>query len=230
MKTFNSSFKNILSNKKDIQYPNYQKINKLILKIQNDYKQKDELQNLLINSMSLAKILNFKDIENWLYLELNGYRNNHELPDYRKIPADLKVFNPYMGWEPLNIYDQNLANNLKFYSIDLSLPKIMNLLKNNSESIEFLFCQEIENTLCNFINYDFADFKVACIFDSSDFKKIINFVINNIIDFTNELKEQDYNTITETKSEIDTYKNIKKYFKNNEIPKYKIQDDKIEKI
>ena len=45
-----------------------------------------------------------------------------------------------------------------------------------------------------------------------------------------ELKEQDYNTITETKSEINTYKNIKKYFKNNEIPRYKIQNDTIEKI
>lgn len=224
MKTFNYSFRNIFNNKKDNIHSKHETINNLIYKIQNEYENEEDVFNLLIASIKLAKLLNFKDIEHWLYLELKGYEDNHELPDYRKISPEIKVFNPYMGWEPLYIYDQNLADSFKFFSIDLPLPKILNLLKYNNKSVEFIFCKDIENTLYDFINYDFSDFKVSCIIDSSDFENILNLTKNNILDFTREIQNQGLKTITQSKSEFVSNQRISQYFNNSELPSYKIFD------
>jgi len=134
-----------------------------------------------------------------------------------------------MGWEPLYIYDQNIANSLKFCSIDLSLPDILNLLKQNSQSIEFIFCKEIENTLYDYINYDFSDFKISCIFNRPDFENILNLTKDNILSFTIELQKGDFKSINQTQSEFSINKNINQYFNNNVLPKYKIFDKTVEK-
>ena len=229
MKTINHSFKNVFKSKKDKTYSNHKNINTLIHQIQNEYINETDVYNLLIASIRLAQILNFKDIENWLYLELSGYKDNHELPDYRKISPEIKAFNPYIGWEPLYIYDQNLANSLQVCSIDLSLPNILNLLNKNTLSIEFIFCKEVEDALYDYINYDFSDFKINCIFNSSEFEKILNIVKSNILDLTFELQKGNIKALDQPHSEFGINKNINQYFNNNELPRYKIIDKIVEK-
>lgn len=228
MRTNNYPFKNIFIGKKDNPSSSYEKINSLIYQIQNEYENKETVYNFLISGINLAHLLNLEDIENWLSLELKGYNNNHQLPDYRKLSPEIKTFNPYMGWEPLYIYDGNTANGLKYCSIDLSLPKILNLLKNNNQSIEFIFCKEIENTLYDYINYDFSDFKISCFFDSSDFENILNLIKNNILNFTIELQKRDLKSINQSQNDFTINETIDQYFNNKELPKYKIFESIVE--
>lgn len=229
MKTNSYAFKKILKKKKHKLPSVYENINTLIYQIQNEYENEKDVYNLLIAGIKLAQKLNFKNVEHWLYLELNGYNDNHELPDYRKISPEIKAFNPYMGWEPLNIYDQNIANSLKFCSIDMSLPNILNLLRFNNQSIEFIFCKEVENTLYDYINYDFSDYKISCIINRSDFENILNLTKNNILDFTIELQKRNFNSIDQNLSEFVINKNINQYFNNHELPRYKIFNEIVEK-
>lgn len=230
MKTNNYTFIKIFKNKKDKLPSSYENINTLIYQIQNEYENEEDVYNLLIAGIKLARKLNFKNVEKWLYLELNGYKNNRELPDYRKISPEVKSFNPYMGWEPLHIYDQNIADSLKFCSIDMSLPNILNLLKFNDQSIEFVFCKEIENTLYDYINYDFSDFKISCIFSRADFENILNLTKKNILDFAIELQKIDFESVDLNRSEFVINKKINQYFNNNEFPKHKIFDKIVEKV
>ena len=119
MKTNSHSFRNLFKTKFDKLPPGHKKIKSLINNIQNEYENEKDIYNLLISGIKLAKMLNFKDIEHWLYWELKGYDNSHKLPDYRKLSPEIKAFNPYIGWEPLDIYDHNLANSLKLDSLVL---------------------------------------------------------------------------------------------------------------
>ena len=229
MKANNYSFRKIYKSKKDKLPSSHEKIDSLIYQIQNEYKNEEDVYNLLIAGIKLAQLLDFKDIENWLYLELRGYKNNHKLPDYRKISPEIKAFNPYKGWEPLYVYDQNIANSLKYCSIDLPLPNILELLKHNNQSLEFIFCKEVENILYDYVNYDFSDFKISCIFNSSDFENILNLTKNNILDFTIELQKSDFDSINQKQSDFVINKKINQYFNNNELPRYKIFNTIVEK-
>ena len=228
MKTNNYSFRKIYKRKQGKLPSSHKKINSLINQIQNEYKNEENVYNLLIAGIKLTQMLGFKDIENWLFLELIGYENNHKLPDYRKISPEIKVFNPYKGWEELYIYDQNIADSLKYCSIDLPLPNILDLLKNNNQSIEFIFCREVENILYDYVNYDFSDFKISCIFNTSDFEKILNLTKNNILDFTIELQKRDFESINQNQSDFVINKRINHYFNNNNLPKYKIFNNLVE--
>jgi hypothetical protein len=42
----------------------------------------------------------------------NGYGPDDEIPSYREIHGQIKVWNPYHGWQPLNFGDHDMAESL----------------------------------------------------------------------------------------------------------------------
>ena len=58
---------------------------------------------LLRMALVVARKLDIGEFERWINLELNGYNNENDddVPQYRKFQAQLRVWNPYHGWQPL---------------------------------------------------------------------------------------------------------------------------------
>ena len=55
----------------------------------------------------IASKLSLKEFDAWILNELNGYKSEDEnLPDYRQVKGTLKAKNPYHGWIPAVITDQ----------------------------------------------------------------------------------------------------------------------------
>lgn len=75
----------------------------LVLELQRDVLDRSmHLTDLLRKALLVSRKLKIRDIEEWLNDELNGYETR-SLPSYRIITGELKAFNPYRGWIPVDL-------------------------------------------------------------------------------------------------------------------------------
>lgn len=96
----------------------------LIESLQTDIlEQNTELSSILRKAKVLASKLNNLEIKTWVDLELNGYQNEEELPEYRKFSA----FN--MG--TFNCYD-SIQKNIPISVINIPDEKMRNCLNENN--------------------------------------------------------------------------------------------------
>lgn len=56
---------------------------------------------LLEKAYVVARKLGIKEFEDWLSKEINGYKNDDEIPEYRFVSGQVKVWNPFHGWIPV---------------------------------------------------------------------------------------------------------------------------------
>src|SRR5207248_1380730 len=61
------------------------------------------LADLLRKARAVSVKLRATDIEEWLGREMNGYAKPADVPEYRRLHADLKCFNPVRGLIPLAV-------------------------------------------------------------------------------------------------------------------------------
>jgi hypothetical protein len=109
----------------------------LVLELQRDALEKNiHITDLLRKALLVSRKLKIKDIEEWLNNELNGYSDG-SIPDYRLVRGELKVFNPYAGWNPVFLSDQEWQDLLCLRHVNLSVSQIENLIA-NSEGGHFL--------------------------------------------------------------------------------------------
>lgn len=75
----------------------------LVLELQRDVLDRTiHIPDLLRKALLVSRKLKIKDIEEWLNDELNGYELR-SVPSYRLISGELKAFNPYRGWIPVDM-------------------------------------------------------------------------------------------------------------------------------
>ncbi|WP_409287425.1 AbiTii domain-containing protein [Pseudomonas guariconensis] len=75
----------------------------LVLELQRDVLDRTiHIPDLLRKALLVSRKLKIKDIEEWLDDELNGYELR-SVPSYRLISGELKAFNPYRGWIPVDM-------------------------------------------------------------------------------------------------------------------------------
>ena len=78
----------------------------LILEIQQDALNKDvDVADILRKALAASIKLNVSNIEHWLKKELNGYKIDEQLPEYRTLHGRPVYLNPYNGWQPLIFAD-----------------------------------------------------------------------------------------------------------------------------
>src|SRR5436305_6361273 len=55
---------------------------------------------LLRKALIVASKLKIEDFKEWINCELQGY-GDKEVPEYRRLTSEVKMFHPYHGWKPL---------------------------------------------------------------------------------------------------------------------------------
>jgi AbiTii len=76
----------------------------LVLELQSDALNSNiPVSELLRKALVVSKKLGVSNIEEWLNNELNGYGLDSDIPPYREVRGQVKVWNPYQGWKPLNL-------------------------------------------------------------------------------------------------------------------------------
>ncbi|TGM19420.1 hypothetical protein [Leptospira meyeri] len=114
------------------------------------------VSDLIRKTYVVANQLNLKDITLWAHNELYGYKGETDLPTYRTLPCEIKVLNPYHGYQPLIIQDAKLSKLLSTAPIPLPIHDIETLIntteKNGTNFATARLPDEIRNFLMKGMN------------------------------------------------------------------------------
>lgn len=122
----------------------------LVLELQADALNRSvSCSDLLRKALVVSRKLSIGAIEGWLRNELNGYSlDNDEVPIYREIHGQIKVWNPYHGWQPLNFGDPKEAEILSKRKIMQPIGELDSLLDDKEGgALQVPFSQNIVNSL-----------------------------------------------------------------------------------
>jgi hypothetical protein len=111
----------------------------LIEEIQRDaFDHKIRVSALLRKVKAAASKLNLPPTEDWVEQELNGYRGISKLPEYRVVHGSPKALNPYNGWIPIVLGDEELDAIVSTCHVAQSIASIESLLeKNETNFVQF---------------------------------------------------------------------------------------------
>lgn len=82
-------------------------MNSIVLELQRDALNPSiSVLILLRKAYVVARKLNIRQFQEWIELELNGYKG-HPIPEYRVVRGQLRAWNPYHGWHQIVTDDQD---------------------------------------------------------------------------------------------------------------------------
>ncbi|MDG3555650.1 hypothetical protein P7L54_06755 [Acinetobacter bereziniae] len=144
------------------------------------------VEELLNKALLVARKLKIKKFRKWCELELEGY-NDEDLPQYRIFRGQLKVFNPYHGLQPFIIPSEfdEIVTTIK---MDLSIGEINNLLKQNSETFEYVISNEAKLHLMS-LQDSIAQLEPRVIFKRSQLLGVPSKLRNIILNWSLQLEE-----------------------------------------
>ena len=134
----------------------------------------------------MSKKLEVTHIQEWLNNELNGYGPDSEIPPYRKIRGQIKAFNPYHGWQPLNFGDDEMAEKLSISQIMQPVVELDSLTA-GSGSLQVPFPQDIVNALMGAMN---IPLQPSLHVPKSEVIGLLDAVRNIILDFALQLEQE----------------------------------------
>jgi len=70
----------------------------------------NDISDLLRKALLVARKLGLGEFRQWIERELNGYDSHVDVPDYRKVRAELRLKNPYNGLIPIYLSDQRYTD------------------------------------------------------------------------------------------------------------------------
>jgi len=82
--------------------------------------QKVSVTELLQKCLVVATKLGNGEFATWARLELDGYKDTEEVPEYRVVHGQPQVFNPYHGYQPLRF--DNLEHTKRFSNMHFNQP------------------------------------------------------------------------------------------------------------
>lgn len=161
----------------------------LVLELQADaLNPKIPVSDLLRKALVVSKKLGVSHIEEWINNELNGYKPSSVIPASREIYGQIKVWNPYHGWQPLNFGDPEMAETLSRRKISQSIGELDSLnTREKDGGLQVPFPQHIVNSLMAAMDIPLQpSLHVA----RTEIIGILDSVRNNILDFALQLEQE----------------------------------------
>lgn len=127
----------------------------LVLELQRDVLDRTiHLSDLLRKALLVSRKLKIKDIEEWLNDELNGYETR-SVPSYRMVTGELKAFNPYRGWIPVDMGGELHASMCEHPARD-SVSQIIDLVeRTETGTVMVKFPADLNTAFRNLMRTDF---------------------------------------------------------------------------
>lgn len=162
----------------------------LVLELQRDALDKRvDVSDLLRKALVVSKKLSITEIEEWINNELGGYSEDESLiPAYREITGDVKVYNPYHGWQPLYFGDADLGENLSKRKISQAVGELVAIVNGDrSGGLHVPFSQHIKNKLMSLMDVPMEPTLLA---GDSQIHKILDAVRNVVLNWSLDLESK----------------------------------------
>ena len=145
--------------------------------------------DLLRKAYVVARKLKLEDFEKWIKLELDGYTDNAEIPEYRIVNGTVKAWNPYHGWQSMYFEETRVADILSNRPNGQRIAEIESLLENiaqNGDNLQMPFSAEQENMICEAVG---ERIQVTLMTPSTSLVRVLDAVRNIILNWALKLEE-----------------------------------------
>ena len=152
---------------------------------------KNHLPDLLRKALLISSKLGLNDFRDWVLSELNGYQVGDNIPDYRIIISQLKVINPYHGYQPFIIEDSELARLVSEVKILESIESLQYLTSVNSNKgvLTFPFPPEQKYSLMQ-MQSGYVQLEPTRIIGSNQIKSVLEQVRTQLLNWALQLESQ----------------------------------------
>ena len=156
--------------------------------------QKDLLDNqsdivsILRKAHLIARKLGLSDFDKWINHELNGYTPSDIIPEYRILMGRLMAMNPYRGWIPVILTNDEINDNLCKRSITNSISELIELANLADGNLIMRLSPEVQKILNNSIDIQ-SFYEYAVIISKTAVKDIEQKVKNSLLEWCIKLEE-----------------------------------------
>ena len=162
----------------------------IVLELQQDSLNMEiPVTNLLRKAYVVAKKLKLSDFEKWLSNELDGYKVEEKVPEYREMHGTLKGWNIYHGWQPIYFKNTKTIDLLTSRDNGQRVAEIESLLVSISkegDNLQMPYSAEQEKMICDSIG---QQIQVTLLIPSTGLIRIIDAVRNIILNWSLKLEE-----------------------------------------
>jgi hypothetical protein len=107
----------------------------LVLELQHEATNPNlRVADLLRKSLVVAAKLGIDDFGTWAQQELAGYSGNEQIPAYRRVRGELRAHNPYRGWIPVILRDNEIREKLESRDAGQAIGELEDLYHSTGES------------------------------------------------------------------------------------------------
>ena len=150
---------------------------------------KNNLSDVLRKALIISNDLGLNDFKKWISEELEGYKDSSNIPEYRIIDSQLKAINPFRGYIPFIVEDEELAITLSRIPVLQSVEELQNLIINSStnSSLRVPFAPEHMARIMQISN---APLEPVRIVGKNQIAGLLNNVRNKLLGWSMNLKSE----------------------------------------
>ena len=142
-----------------------------------------KLSDILPKAYLIAQKLKLDELSQWIKNEMKGYRNVKECPDYRHMNGVLKGWNPYVGWQVIQIPDMELENKVSNFVETESIRTLESLI----ETKEVLY-HTVPAELIGVLHLNGCT-QLGIYFMTTSYRSVIEAVRQELLDWTITLEK-----------------------------------------
>lgn len=146
-----------------------------------------DIEELLNKALLVSRKLKIKEFREWCELELEGY-GGKELPTYRKFKGQLKVVNPFHGYQPF-IIPAELDEIVTAIEVHYSVGEINNLLKQEGDSYINVLPNEMKQILMEMQRSQGIQLEPKVIFARTQLMGVITKIRTIILNWSLQLED-----------------------------------------
>lgn len=160
-------------------------MSKIVIELQKDIiENKMDIVSILRKGKLIAAKLNLNDFSRWLDLELNGYSNYSDIPEYRMVIGEIKAKSPYYGLIPV-MMSNSISEQLNKRKLFNSISELLSLSEKQGSIIVSL-PGDISKALCENSGVNYPCYFV---FGNNYLIGIINNVKNRLLEWCLKLEK-----------------------------------------
>jgi len=160
----------------------------LVLDLQKDSLDKTvSTTDLLRKALMVARKLRVTNLVEWLTHELNGYPDGTEIPAYRKLKGELKVYNPYHGWIPLTIANAAHAELLSERGTSQAISELDRISNGDSDAVYIRLPPSVGRSLMKGMEFPMEP---ALFLSKTQIHGLVDKVRNAVLEWALSLEEQ----------------------------------------
>lgn len=173
-------------------------MNSLIIDLQKDiFENNEDIETILSKALVISDELELKEFNDWINLELNGYKDNlDKMPKYRLLECELRAdFMEQVGWDivkaskvPITNLPGDIAEKLMEVPVYQSILEVIHICEGDQNSVHFSLDVKVDNLLKEYMPNALRFYRVCPIFK---LETIVSHVKNEILKWCSELKKND---------------------------------------